>query len=79
MTDTLLGLVTVLVWLDAPLLAAGVLCALLYLTRQGPDDGSDDGPPGGDGRPDAPPPAPPVWDWDRFERDLHEYDRQLAH
>jgi hypothetical protein len=80
MTDTLLALVEVLAWLYAPLLAGGVVAGLYYVTRPRPSDGPDeDGPPGGSDAPDPPEPMPPAWDWERFERDLRDYSRQVAH
>ena len=39
--------------------------------------GGDDGP--GDDRPDDPEPVPPQWDWERFERELGEYEAARLH
>jgi hypothetical protein len=74
----LLSLAASLVWLYGVTVAAGLVLALVRLGRSAPDDGSEDGPPGGSKPPDEPQPGPPAWDWDRFERELNEYSRQVV-
>ena len=53
----------------AAFLVGGPLGGLSIWSRA---PGGDDGP--GDDRPDDPEPVPPQWDWERFERELGEYE-----
>ena len=53
----------------AAFLVGGPLGGLSIWSRT---SGDDDGP--GDDPPDPPEPVPPQWDWERFERELAEYE-----
>jgi len=52
----------------AAFLAGGPLGGLSIWSQAPGDDG------GGDDPPDEPEPGPPCWDWDRFERELRDYE-----
>src|SRR4051812_1089153 len=53
----------------AAFVAGGPIGGLSFWGRSSDDDGGDDPPD------DDPEPQPPGWDWDRFGRDLADYDR----
>jgi len=52
----------------------GPLAGLSFWTSA-PEDGGDDGG-GGGGPPGGWEPGPPGWDWERFARDLEDYERE---